>query len=278
MRSQPALGVRYWSALCLASIFGCNTGDVLAEDGGLGHWRGLPILAVAFALTLWGERRSRRPNQGWYWLAIVLVRTAATNIADLTVHDAQLPYGIALTLFATVLFAVGLIGARRTRSGAMPAADATFWTGMFAAGTFGTALGDDLAFERGWGLDAASIATSLAAAVALAPRAWPAARLVATFWIAVVAIRTAGTNVGDLLARHITLEASTLVSGAALSALLLLRHPHRVAPREATGRPFPGDQNVRLNLARPSQPAGCAQRHLLRIDRSDADPRPAREP
>ncbi len=232
MRSQPSLDPRYWSALCLASIFGCNTGDVLAEDARLGHWRGLPFLALAFALTLWGEHRAARPNQAWYWLAIVIGRTAATNLADLTVHDARIPYPAAFALFAAILVAVGLRTARR--SGAtLPAADGVFWTGMFAAGTFGTAAGDDLAFDRGLGLDLASLATSLAALAALCPRAVPALRNAATFWIAIVLIRTAGTNLGDLFAHDLSLEASTLATGLALMALLLLWRPQ---PRTAAAR------------------------------------------
>ncbi len=229
MRSQPSLDPRYWSALCIASVFGCNTGDVLAEDAGFGHWRGLPILALAFALTLRGERRAARPNEAWYWLAIVIVRTAATNLADLTVHDAEIPYLVAFALFAGVLLAVGLVTSRRDRGATLPVADGVFWTGMFAAGTFGTAAGDYLAFDRGLGLDAASAATSLGVCAALCPRAVPALRNAATFWIAIVVIRTAGTNVGDLFARALSLEASTVATGFALVALLLLWRPQRRA-------------------------------------------------
>lgn len=41
----PPLGPRYWSALCLASIFGANMGDLFARNLGLGHIAGLPFLA-----------------------------------------------------------------------------------------------------------------------------------------------------------------------------------------------------------------------------------------
>ena len=36
-RHLPALGPRFWTALCLASIFGANMGDFFARDIGLGH-------------------------------------------------------------------------------------------------------------------------------------------------------------------------------------------------------------------------------------------------
>src|SRR4051812_19895819 len=43
----PQGGLRYWGALCLASILGCNTGDLFASY--FGFLSGLPILIAAFA-------------------------------------------------------------------------------------------------------------------------------------------------------------------------------------------------------------------------------------
>ena len=42
----PALGARYWSALCLASIFGANMGDLFARNLGLGHVAGFSSAKV----------------------------------------------------------------------------------------------------------------------------------------------------------------------------------------------------------------------------------------
>ena len=77
------MGARYWTALCLASIFGANMGDFFARDLGLGHVHGLPFLALALAVVLIGERFDRSVHQAYYWTAIIIVRTAATNVADL---------------------------------------------------------------------------------------------------------------------------------------------------------------------------------------------------
>ena len=221
MRSIPVIGRRYWAALCLASIFGCNLGDFFADDLRLGHWRGLPVLACALALILVVEQRARRPNETWYWLAIVVVRTAATNLADLTVHDFRLPYpaamiGLALLLAALVALNLGRVDTRR-----LPVANGWFWAAMFAAGTLGTVAGDFLAFNRDLGVVLASAMMTLVVVAALGLRTWAASTLVATFWLAVVMIRTWGTNVGDMLANGIGLDLSTAISGVALIGLLL---------------------------------------------------------
>src|SRR5947209_3230331 len=86
-RSLPVIDARYWVAISVASVFGANLGDLASHDLHLGHWRGLPVLAALFALVLLGERRTRAAGQAWYWLAIVLLRTAATNLGDLATHD-----------------------------------------------------------------------------------------------------------------------------------------------------------------------------------------------
>ena len=77
----PALGARYWTALCLASIFGANMGDFFAHDLGLGHVAGLPIFALALLIVVASERFDRTVHQAYYWTAIIIVRTAATNFA-----------------------------------------------------------------------------------------------------------------------------------------------------------------------------------------------------
>jgi uncharacterized membrane-anchored protein len=87
----PTLGPRYWSALCLASIFGANMGDFFARNLGLGHVSALPFLAAALAIVIVAERFDRLQHQS-YWLAIIIVRTAATNFADFAAGDLKLPW------------------------------------------------------------------------------------------------------------------------------------------------------------------------------------------
>src|SRR6185437_9295273 len=102
-RHLPALGPRFWTALCFASVFGANLGDFFAHDLGLGHLKGLPFLAMALGIILLVERFDRFAHEGWYWSAIVVVRTAATNLADLLCGDLRFP-----RLWASVALAVGL--------------------------------------------------------------------------------------------------------------------------------------------------------------------------
>ena len=221
MTTLPTLGPRYWAALCLASVFGADLGDWFAHALHLGHWRGLPVLALLFALTLWSARRFR-PTEAWYWIGILIVRTAATNFADLQTHDIRLPFAVLIAAYAALL--AGLVAGSRRDMGetGLPRAGAFFWASMLTAGTLGTVAGDDLSHTMAQGPAGSSAVMSivLASAFGLAARR-PVAPVV-SFWLLVVLVRTWGTDIGDALADAIGLGADLLASGIAFIALLAL--------------------------------------------------------
>src|SRR6202035_4202737 len=79
-KNLPTIDARYWTAILAASMCGANTGDFASRILGLGHTRGLLPFALIFGLILWAERRSRKATELYYWLAIIVLRTAATNL------------------------------------------------------------------------------------------------------------------------------------------------------------------------------------------------------
>ena len=238
-RNVPALGARYWTAISVASVFGANMGDFVSRILGLGHVRGLAPLALVFVVILLLERRARFGTEAYYWLAIVTLRTAATNLADLATHDLRLDYEWVIAglagLLVLVLVADRWLGARSADIGSgaapqgLPATDARYWTAMLIAGTLGTAAGDFAA--DGLGLGPASIATVALLGGALVLGARAASTTKAAYWFTIVLVRTAGTNVGDYLAgRHglaLGLLVSTPLTGLLLLATLLLWRPRR---------------------------------------------------
>src|SRR5262249_19235289 len=92
VKNLPTIGSRYWGAILVASMCGANTGDFIARNLHLGHARGLVPLAVLFFVILWMERRAKVATEAYYWLAVIVLRTAATNLADLATHDLRIPY------------------------------------------------------------------------------------------------------------------------------------------------------------------------------------------
>jgi uncharacterized membrane-anchored protein len=226
-RHVPPLSPRYWAGLCLASVFGANLGDFSSHSMNLGHAGGLPALAGFFVALLFAAHRTARPVEAFYWLAIVTLRTAATKLGDLATHDMGVPYPAAMAALALAILATLAAASQFRREAAvgMPPADGFFWLAMFLAGTLGTVAGDYVSGDLGLGTRFGSLVLCLIAAGILVLRARPGLATRGTYWLSVVAIRTAGTTLGDFMAfRHglgLGLPLSTAGTGLAMLVLLL---------------------------------------------------------
>ncbi len=239
----PVTGPRYWGALCVASVFGANLGDFVSHNLHLGHVRGLPVLAVLFGLLLLGERRGVLRGEATYWAVIVVLRTAATNLADLATHDLRLSYGWVVAVLAAALAVFCLPGARLggmsgQRGDGMPAVGGWYWAAMLTAGTMGTALGDVTADELGLGTGPATIVLGAVLAVLLTARRIPDLAALGTYWMTIIGVRAAGTTLADFLDGRgglaLGLPVSTTCTGLALVATLLL---WRARPRAEAALP-----------------------------------------
>jgi uncharacterized membrane-anchored protein len=248
-KNLPVINARYWTAILAASMCGANTGDFAARYLGLGHTRGLLPLGLIFLAIVWAERRSKVPTEAYYWLAIIVLRTGATNLADLGTHDLKLGYVpcmAALAAFMVLMLLIdrmrgvapvsiaGLDGRRQT----LPATDMSYWITMLAAGTLGTAAGDWVAEETGLGLAYGSLVL-----VAVLLATWFVSERFGRmtkpwYWLTIVAARTAGTTLGDLLASRRGLGLGLIISTICTSLLLvgiiiLWRRRSTARPREA---------------------------------------------
>jgi uncharacterized membrane-anchored protein len=247
--SVPPTGARSWAAISAASVFGTNMGDFASHILHLGHLRGLPVLALAFALVLGGERRWPRGGEAWYWLAIVLLRTAATNLGDLATHDAGLDAlavsaGLGVLLGGVLLVRSRFVpNARPDPAGRpVPVTDAGYWVAMLTAGTLGTVAGDFVADSVGLGTATGLCAVLLLAAV-LGHGALRRPGL-AAYWATIVVARIAGTEGGDFLASRLGmglgLPLATACSGALMLGVLLLWRRGRQEAAGLTAQPGRG--------------------------------------
>jgi uncharacterized membrane-anchored protein len=228
-RHLPLLNARFWFALCLASIFGANLGDFFAHNIGLGHLAGLPFLAAGFALILVAERYDRGMRDIYYWLAIVVIRTAATNIGDLLAGDLKWPRPWVMAGLAILLaIVVSVIHERRRRVGTdrrreLLTADGLYWIGMLLAGALGTVIGDYVSHNLGLGDPMASLVLGIPLVLLFMVGSRGPLWWAPFFWLTVVTVRADGTVGGDWFAgRHMLgLQLSTALSGLVFVALLL---------------------------------------------------------
>ena len=227
----PTLSTRYWVALCLASIFGANMGDFFARNLSLGHVAGLPFLALALAIVIVSERFDRTVHQVYYWTAVIIVRTAATNFADFACGDMKLPrlwviVGLAAALAIAVIASWQLVWRRSSDKGdgSVLRADGGYWVSMFIAGTLGTVIGDYCSHDLHLGDAGASMLLSPVLGFLFVTARNGLLRSLWFYWLTVAMVRAAGTAVGDLVSGRnmLGLPLSTLVTGALFVAVLVL--------------------------------------------------------
>lgn len=232
MRTLPILDRRYWILLSAASIFGTNTGDFLSNQLHLGHLYGLPVLALVLALIFAVEKLGTRPSILYFWAAIIVIRTGATNIGD-SFWDYGLGFKYTIPLVTALMVASALVYAARA-----PKYDATdapvlqappiYWLCMLLAGVWGTLFGDYASFGLHLETAGASVVLSLVAGTCIAMFHRRVPLSMARYWIAVCAVRAAGTAIGDYLAEDcFSLAVSTAMTGLVfIASVYRFSKPH----------------------------------------------------
>lgn len=236
----PTLGTKYWTALILASIFGANTGDFLADVMGLGHIAGLPFLAALFAIVILIERFDSRKHTAYFWAAIIIIRTSATNIGDIG-HDLRMKAppiiaGFAIALFITILIWQGYTRGKSqgtSRPQVVLSTVPVYWFSMLLAGALGTVLGDYFSFGLKLGTLRATFVLSVPLAIVLVLGGNRLRTQLLFYFLTVVLIRAAGTAAGDYMAKQLSPTVSTMISGMVFVAFLLLWREERVPASEA---------------------------------------------
>jgi uncharacterized membrane-anchored protein len=247
MKSLPILNSNYWIALGAASIFGTNTGDFLSTYLKFGNASGLPYLAMVLGAIFLIERISPWKTAIFFWAAIIVIRTGATNIADIT-HE----FGAYGLLFVPPIIGLFVFAVRQYKSRGVsgandsaPRVDSLYWVCMALAGIVGTLVGDyasgatafawygvsfllgfdvgEFSFDWFWighvisSIIFGGIILRMFSRLKLSDMARPYA-----YWLMIALIRTAGTAVGDFLATtRLQLYGSTILTGICFLAIVV---------------------------------------------------------
>ena len=131
-------------------------GDYVSHDLGLGFMYGLLPLGVLLIFTLAAERWSNVTTVAFYWIAILIMRTSATNLADEATHALNFGYVGVLACLAGALAAALLVGRRKALfspapAKALPTNDHWYFLGILLVSVLGTAGGDFFSDDLGLG-------------------------------------------------------------------------------------------------------------------------------
>lgn len=234
----PSLSLRSWAVFMIASVFGANLGDYVAEHLALGFTGRILVLAAVLVAIFTGERYDRSKTQAWYWMAVVVIQAGSTKLADFS--TIELGFGRAAVIVGlTVLLAATFVVARSSPSllisthmisrpgrAAKPMADSAHWVAMVMASMIGSVAADAISLGLGFGALRASVILLALAAVVYCLHRLPRANRLLVYWLTVAAIRAVGNAVGDVLARDprlaLGLPLSTALTGVLMVAVLFL--------------------------------------------------------
>nr|WP_294514487.1 hypothetical protein [uncultured Rhodopila sp.] len=242
----PTIDWRYWLAILIASVCGTNLGDLGSQTMGLGFVSALLPFAAAFAFLFRVQRRAGRARELCYWLMIIVCRAAATNIADLATHELKVAYSLTACALVVLLVTILAVGAalgqttvRSTRLGDgpwqnVPDANPTYWAAILTASVFGTATGDFIADDCWLGVGPAALVLTVLTAMLVLVSLRDGPEIKPLYWLTIVAVRIAGTNIGDFLAGedglNVGIPAASVASCAVLACVVFLRKDGRRMP------------------------------------------------
>ena len=215
-----AVSHAYWFAMLAASVLGTNLGDLWAEILFSRRLTSLVSLLVICAVAIWYDRRSAPRQEIGYWIAIVAMRAAATNLADIFTHDLALGYVTVSIVLCALTFLIARFTSPDPAQGGSPRVDGVYWAAMFVAGLFGTVAGDLIHHTIGLYPASVLLCVALMGLILLRDRRAPASALL--YWSIVMAERCAGTAVGDALASHRAIALGVPMATCCSTGLLIV--------------------------------------------------------
>ena len=245
----PKVTVEFWLIKLLAVTMGETAADYLAVNLGLGlavtSWIMCAILAGALVLQF-----AQKKYVPWaYWLAVVLISIVGTLVTDNMVDNFDVPLRTSTIFFAfalAVTFAAWY-GVEKTLSihTIFTARRAVFyWIAILFTFSLGTASGDWVAEEQGFGyFETGLIFGAVIAAIAVAYYVFKLNAILA-FWLAYIFTRPLGASFGDLLSQPMkygglgfgTIVTSLLFLGCIVALVAYMTYNHVAEPARAKGQ------------------------------------------
>ena len=205
LNKVPEVTLAFWIIKIMSTTVGETGADYLAVNAGLGVIVTDAITAALLATVLFMQMRTRRMVPWLYWLTVVLISIAGTQITDALTDSAGVSLYASTSFFAVLLAFIFAIWHRTEHSLSIRSIDTRrrelfYWCAILCTFALGTAAGDlatealGLGFPLGVLIFAALIAITGAAAFLGMNR-------VAAFWIAYILTRPLGASLGDLMSQ-----------------------------------------------------------------------------
>ena len=183
---------------------------------------------------------ARKYHPFLYWLTIIATTTVGTTLADFADRSLGIGYAGGTSILFVLLMLSLLIWYRTLGSVAVdtvksPKSEVFYWVTIMFSQTLGTALGDWMADDAGFGYGGSALVFGTMLAAIAAAYFWTKISHTVLFWAAFILTRPLGAVVGDFLDKphdHGGLALSRYSASAVLLLLIVtfvLVFPHRPA-------------------------------------------------
>lgn len=202
----PEITLYFWIMKICATTLGETAGDLFSMTLNIGYAVSSIILIGLFFVSLVSQLASKNYNPLLYWTVILTTSTAGTTMSDFMDRTLDLGYAkgslILLTLLLTILafwrFKIGSLSVNNVKSLKV---ELVYWSAILVSNTLGTALGDFLADDSGFGFAGGALLISTLIGLVIAATFYTSVSKVLLFWVAFILTRPLGATVGDLLTK-----------------------------------------------------------------------------
>ncbi|HEX6792011.1 MAG TPA: hypothetical protein VF247_11930 [Candidatus Krumholzibacteria bacterium] len=205
----PAVTLSFWILKIAATTLGETGGDAVSMSMNLGYLVATGIFAVIFMLAVAAQIAAKRFHPYLYWATIIATTTVGTTLADFADRSLGIGYAGGSTLLLALLLASLLVWKRTLGSVSIntvssPKAEMFYWMTIMFSQTLGTALGDWMADDAGFGYAGSAVVFGAALALVAAAYFWTRISRTVLFWAAFVLTRPLGAVLGDLLDKPVS--------------------------------------------------------------------------
>lgn len=226
----PEVALGFWLIKICATTFGETGGDALSMTLQLGYAVSSLIFLAFFAIALSAQIKADRYHPAIYWAVVVATTTVGTTTSDFI--DRTLGVGYVASSIALSLAVIVVLGAWRLTAGRIEYENIAnvrdelfYWVTILISNTLGTALGDYVADDAGFGFQRGALLFAVMLAGIAVAYFFTRISKSGLFWAAYVLTRPLGATVGDTLTkphRQGGLALSRMTSSAVIAVVMIV--------------------------------------------------------
>ncbi len=204
MKHIPKINFIYWVLMIIATTTGEIVGNYISRDLGLGYKIGSILLVSAFVSSILYSILTKKFNQLFYWLLIILGNIGGTNIADLICIDLNLGtiYGSlsVISVFLLILLTIKIISQKPSVISEMKI-EFLYWFAILTSSTFGTTSGDYLSNDTPLGADGGTILLIALLIISIILLRLKQISKNLFYWLAIIIIHPIGATFGNYISK-----------------------------------------------------------------------------